>query len=132
MTTSSFDEWEHEDQSSSHHFHHETEGILDAPPSVDFAKGDELHMLRQSVLDLRAQLHDARSVDDSRKILELQRAILQAQQRDAEFVYSVSLERMEAAEARGRWLEAEKFRQDAAQSREALPQFNLEGLWIGK
>jgi len=107
---------------------------LEAPekPVIEFVTGDDLQLLRQEVLQLRAELHDARATGDSFRILELQRAILKADQLDAEFVYKVSQERMEAAEAQGRWIEAEQYGVEAMKARQALPQFNLEGLWVGK
>lgn len=98
----------------------------------DFVTGDDLHRLRKQVLDLRTDLLDARNSDDSRRVLELQRAIMKAQQSDAEFVYNVSRERMDIAESRGRTEEAEWHRFEAMEARKALPQFNLEGLWVGK
>lgn len=97
-----------------------------------FVVGDELQRLRKKVLKLRGELMEARSIEDSRKVLELERAIIKAQHSDAEFVYTVSLERMEAAEARGLTEEVEEYRQKALNARSALPQFNLDGLWVGK
>lgn len=97
-----------------------------------FAEGDELHRLRQEVLGMRQSLHEARSVGDNKRVKKLTRAILAAQQRDAEFMYQVALERMEAASHAGLQEEAEKYRVEAEQARAALPQFQLEGLWVGK
>lgn len=97
-----------------------------------FAERDELHRLRQEVLGMRQSLHDARSVGDTKNVRKLTRAILAAQQRDAEFMYQVALERMEAASHAGLLLEAETYRVEAEQARAALPQFQLEGLWVGK
>jgi hypothetical protein len=107
--------------------------LMESPLEViKFFHGDDLQRLRIQVLELRAELYDAKAINDAARVLELQHSIVKAQQHDAEFVYSVSLERMEAAEARGRWVEAEKFRVDAMEARQALPQFNLDGLWVGK
>lgn len=107
--------------------------LMESPPEIiSFVQGDDLQRLRIQVLELRAELYDAKAANDAARVLELQHSIVKAQQHDAEFVYSVSLERMEAAEARGRWVEAEKFRLDAIEARQSLPQFNLEGLWVGK
>ena len=107
--------------------------LMESPPEIiHFVQGDDLQRLRIQILELRAELYDAKATNDAARVLELQHSIVKAQQHDAEFVYSVSLERMEAAEARGRWAEAEKFRLDAVEARQALPQFNLEGLWVGK
>lgn len=129
--SSSFGDWDLPEEIPNGH---EDTSLLEAPPveKPKFANGDDLQRLRRTVLGLRAELHDAKASQDSARILELQRSIVRAQQLDAEFVYSVSLERMESAETRGQWVEADKYRRDAAEARKALPQFNLEGLWVGK
>ena len=97
-----------------------------------FVTGDELHRLRHKVLAMSLELQEARRSASPEVVEELERSILKAQQVDAEFVYTVSLERMEAAEQAGRFTEAERFRVVAAEARAALPQFNLSGLWVGK
>ena len=93
-----------------------------------FLTGDDLQELRQQVLDLRAELQTAPM---SRK-RELEQTILRAQQMDAEFMYQVALERAQAAEQAGYHDEASRYRQEAQHARSALPQFNLDGLWVGK
>lgn len=129
--SSSFGDWDLPEEIPNGH---EDTSLLEALPfeKPKFANGDDLQRLRRTVLGLRAELHDAKAIRDSARILELQRLIVRAQQLDAEFVYSVALERMENAEARGQWTEADKYRREAAEARKALPQFNLEGLWVGK
>lgn len=127
-----------------------------------FVTGDELHRLRHQVLALRLELQEARrslqqfdatageeqqqSEDDDdedveyrhtrhyhqQRVQELELAIMKTQQVDAEFVYTVSLERQELAEQEGDLLEASRLYQEAMEARAALPQFNLEGLWVGK
>jgi len=63
---------------------------------------------------------------------------MKTQQVDAEFVYeystvyAVSLERLQLAQRDGNFREASFHRQRAMEARAALPQFNLEGLWVGK
>jgi Cyclin D1 binding domain len=47
-------------------------------------------------------------------------------------MYQVSLEHMEVAVQAGLVDEAQGYRQAAAQARASLPQFQLEGLWLGK
>jgi Cyclin D1 binding domain len=124
-----------------------------------FVTGDELHRLRHQVLALRLELQEARrnlqqfadqrdskqgedNEDDieyrhtrhyqQQRVHELEQAIMKTQQVDAEFVYTVSLERRELAEQAGNLLEASRHHQTAMEARAALPQFNLEGLWVGK
>lgn len=100
--------------------------------SSKFVSGDALHRLRHEVLAMRLELQEARRSGSKDQIRELESAIMKAQQVDAEFVYTVSLERMELAQQEGRFQDAEKFRYKAYDARAALPQFNLEGLWVGK
>lgn len=94
-----------------------------------FLSGDDLQNLRQQVLTLRNELIQTPSQSRKR---ELETAILQAQQMDAEFIYQVASERAEAAEHAGLVMEAARYKEEAAHARAALPQFNLEGLWVGK
>jgi hypothetical protein len=100
-----------------------------------FVTGDALHKLRHKVLALRLELQEARQEQprpDLKRIRHLERAILEIQQVDAEFVYSVSLERMEAAQREGRFQEAERYHEQAMEARNSLPAFQLDGLWVGK
>jgi hypothetical protein len=97
-----------------------------------FVSGDELHLLRQRVLSLRSHLQDAKERGDVTQVEKLSRAILDAQQKDAEFIYQVAMEKMEAATQAGFSKEADHYREEAMLARAALPQFNLEGLWVGK
>lgn len=97
-----------------------------------FLSGDELQQLRQQIYDLRVELQEARQNESTSRVRELERTILKAQQLDAEFIYQVALERMEAAAQAGLHMEAEKYRKEAKNARKALPQFNLDGLWVGK
>jgi hypothetical protein len=97
-----------------------------------FLQGDDLHQLRKQVLDFQQDLREASRTQDTIAVEKLERAIVQAQQVDAEFMYTVATERMQAAAAAAQHDEADKYRKQAAEAREALPQFNLEGLWVGK
>lgn len=97
-----------------------------------FVVGDELQQLRKQIFGLRQDLLEARKHGKKSRVHELERTILKAQQLDAEFIYHVALERMEAATNAGLLMEAEKYRKEAQNARKALPQFNLDGLWVGK
>lgn len=97
-----------------------------------FVTGDKLQKLRQQIHELRLELHAARQTGSASRVHELERTILKAQQWDAEFIYQVALERMETATQAGLHMEAEKFHKEADNARKALPQFNLDGLWVGK
>ncbi|KAL3897849.1 MAG: hypothetical protein SGARI_006820 [Bacillariaceae sp.] len=132
------------------HHHHHTD-------TKKFVSGDELHRLRHQVLALRLELQEARrslqQLQDEqqqleeeeedieyrhtrhyheKRVHELEQAIMKTQQVDAEFVYTVSLQRQELAEQEGNLLEAARHFEHAMEARAALPQFNLEGLWVGK
>ena len=102
------------------------------PPPSRFVSGDALQKLRLEVLNLHQELQTARSTLDTERVAELEQAIWQAQQVDAEFVYTVSKERADAAERAGRANQAAEYRREAKRARSALPQYNLEGLWVGK
>eukprot|EP00531_Pseudo-nitzschia_arenysensis_P012804 CAMPEP_0116124474 /NCGR_PEP_ID=MMETSP0329-20121206/5299_1 /TAXON_ID=697910 /ORGANISM="Pseudo-nitzschia arenysensis, Strain B593" /LENGTH=382 /DNA_ID=CAMNT_0003618455 /DNA_START=230 /DNA_END=1378 /DNA_ORIENTATION=- len=97
-----------------------------------FVTGDDLHRLRHQVLALRLELQEARRSDDADRVRDLERAIMKTQQVDAEFVYTVSLERQELAQQAGDMLASQRFHEKAMEARAALPQFQLEGLWVGK
>lgn len=97
-----------------------------------FMTGDDLHILRKQVLNMREELQTARKLRATDRVDQLERAIIKAQAVDAEFVYLVSMERVESAEKRGRKKEAARFRKEAMKARCAMPQFNLDGLWVGK
>jgi hypothetical protein len=48
------------------------------------------------------------------------------------FIYTVATDRMQATAATASFDEVDKYRRQTAKAREALPQFNREGLWVGK
>lgn len=133
-SASAREEWEFFDDQpeGSSEGHEERRRRLDDEILSKFVTGDELHLQRQHVLKLRTALRKARRADDARKVLDLERAIIEAQARDAEFAYTVSLDRLQAAERNGHPAEIERIRTEAMEARNSLPQFNLEGLWVGK
>lgn len=100
--------------------------------SSRYLSGDDLHELRKEVLRLHEDLKAARDSHDLLAVAEVERTILKAQQLDAEFMYQVASERMEAAQLAGLHDEARVHCKQAMDARLALPQFNLQGLWVGK
>lgn len=100
--------------------------------SDKFVTGDDLHRLRHQVLAMRLELQEARGSGNMERVRDLERAIMKTQQVDAEFVYTVSLERQVLAQQAGNPIEAQRFHEKAMGARSALPQFQLEGLWVGK
>eukprot|EP00538_Stauroneis_constricta_P008949 CAMPEP_0119559512 /NCGR_PEP_ID=MMETSP1352-20130426/12806_1 /TAXON_ID=265584 /ORGANISM="Stauroneis constricta, Strain CCMP1120" /LENGTH=384 /DNA_ID=CAMNT_0007607241 /DNA_START=268 /DNA_END=1418 /DNA_ORIENTATION=- len=109
-----------------------SEGARDASPTHNFITGDDLHRLRHHVLALRLELQEARSQNDASKVEELGKAIFDAQQSDAEFIYHSSLKKMKDAQLSGNFAESLKWKQASIEARQALPQFQLAGLWVGK
>jgi len=104
----------------------------EAERQAHFVTGDDLHELREEVISLMEELEQARDQQDTDRAQELETAILLAQQVDAEFIYMVATERMQAAQQAGRMSKAAEYKRQAVAARSALPQFNLEGLWVGK
>jgi hypothetical protein len=74
------------------------------------------HNLQQELLLTRNSIkHDPIAVE------QLERALSSAQQADAEFIYTVATDRMQAAAATASFDEVDKYRRQAAKAREALP-----------
>jgi len=97
-----------------------------------FAQGDELMDLRKDVESMRDDLQSAKSSGDQSKMDELKVKITEAGTRDAEFIYELARHRLKLCEREGLEEEAERFEAEAIAARSVLPQFNLEGLWVGK
>jgi len=97
-----------------------------------FLHGDELIELRKYIANIEIDLKEAREQGDIPKLRELVDALEDSKMMDAEQVYSSSIDKMEISESKGLTDDAEKYRKDSLQAREALPQFQLGGLWVGK
>jgi hypothetical protein len=55
-----------------------------------------------------------------------------SQAKDAAHVYRITTQAARVAERMGRWEEAERYKVESERAKKMLPQFNLEGLWVGK
>lgn len=121
-----------QDASSANNMNINRNQIRTDKSSSKFVAGDDLHRLRHQVLAMRLELQEARLNDDADRVRDLERAIMKTQQVDAEFVYTVSLERQQLAQQAGDLFAAQRFHEKAMEARAALPQFQLEGLWVGK
>jgi hypothetical protein len=64
--------------------------------------------------------------------MELREQLRQVQQQDPEIVYKMEVEQLILAKREGRDADARRHSRKAYNARSCLPQFNLEGLWIGK
>lgn len=92
--------------------------------------GNELWDLRSQLDDLSKQLVEVMaSGEDERSIRE---QIRQLEQKDANIVYGLELDRMDEAIDEGRMEDAEEHSKRAMNAKSHLVQFNFEGLWIGK
>ena len=101
-----------------------------------FVSGDEIFELRQKISDLRVRLMDAREnraiKGQQWRINELEQQLLQSSYKDPEFMYAMSLELREHAQQSGDLEAAEKYRIQANEARQVIPQLNMHGLWVGK
>jgi hypothetical protein len=103
----------------------------DSRTQAQFASyGDDLWDTRAAIERLTAELMDAKGNGDKEDFIrnELRRL----EQRDPAVVYKAEFEAMIEAEEEGRMEDAQKHNEAAMAARSCLPQFNLEGLWVGK
>jgi len=92
--------------------------------------GNELWELRSTIDDLNQRI--AESMTSGADVEGLKFKLQQAKSRDPYHVYGLEIEAIEKLSQEGRIEEASIHRQEAMSARSCLPQFNLEGLWIGK
>jgi hypothetical protein len=106
--------------------------------SIRFATGQELKNLRVDLNSLRHNLQWAEALKDDTRVESLAKAIKKGETRDPDLMYTKALKLMAQAkvmkdatkEAKDALIE--KWVTVAASARICLPQFNLEGLWVGK
>lgn len=91
--------------------------------------GDALWELRAEMEDLSHQLLTSLR-DGGEDEVETREKLRAAEQRDPELTYKLALAQVELAQEEGR--DASEHEATAAAARSCLPQFNLEGLWVGK
>ena len=96
--------------------------------------GNDLWNLRETMTKLSIKLMDA--INDTNnmkgKASEIRAKLRVAESQDPELIYKVELEAMHNAQHEGRTKDAELHSKKAVAARSCLPQFNLEGLWVGK
>ncbi|KAL3906059.1 MAG: hypothetical protein SGARI_004173 [Bacillariaceae sp.] len=106
--------------------------------SKRFASGDELKSLREDLESLRHNLEWAKALKDEVRISSLTKAIKNGQNRDPHFMYSKALrliaeaQRMKDASQEEKEALSEKWSSVASAARQVLPEFGMEGLWVGK
>jgi hypothetical protein len=97
--------------------------------------GNELWELRSKLDDLSVKLIEAISeagTTDTDEIRNIRRDILELESQDAEHVYTTERELLEHALEEERMDDAAVHRERALTARGYMPQFNYEGLWLGK
>lgn len=94
--------------------------------------GDSLWDLRSEIEELSHQLLNA--IHGGKETTEeaTRQKLHEAERRDPELAYKLALAEVALAEREGRTGDAKKHRETANAARSCLPQFNLEGLWVGK
>ena len=115
-----------------------------------FAVGDELKQLRAELDSLRENMHWAQAMEDEKRVADLKSAIQTGEQRDPDLCYAKALQMLAQTKAvttssstsqsssainlspeeKQRLLL--KWQKEADAARSKLPQFQLEGLWVGK
>jgi hypothetical protein len=126
-----------------------------------FAVGDELNRLRADLDALRENLYWAEAMEDGERTADLKSAIMLGEQRDPDLCYKQALLMLAQTKARTTTTSTttssskspsgtsastnnsnlsldekqrllEKWQKEAEAARSSLPQFQLEGLWVGK
>lgn len=92
--------------------------------------GDDLWDLRASIKQSSQDLMD--SIISGGQDDMIRDEIIEMESRDADFVYQNEVQKMNRALREGNEQEADECREKALNARNFLPQFNFEGLWIGK
>lgn len=97
-----------------------------------FLTGDELVELRKRVEKLKFDLNEAREIGDVTTISELQSKLDEEINMDPQLVYELFMQKASIAEKLDSTKKADEYRTKALKARHFLPQYNLEGLWVGK
>jgi anti-sigma28 factor (negative regulator of flagellin synthesis) len=103
-----------------------------------FATGEELKNLRQDLESFGHNLQWAEAMKDEERIRDLKKAIKEGQNRDPEYIYNKSFQiiagakAMQDASKEEKEALVEKWSKLAEAARECLPQFQLEGLFVGR
>jgi hypothetical protein len=106
--------------------------------SKRFASGKELKSLREDLESLRHNLEWAKALKDEVRIHSLEKAIKNGQNRDPHFMYDKAMRlvaetrKMKDVSVDEKDNLIEKWSAVASAAREVLPEFSMEGLWIGK
>lgn len=94
--------------------------------------GDELWDLRSKMDKLSLKLLDAINEGEDETEIRAREKLRKIEKKDPELVYMLELADAETASAEGRHEDAMMHQDRAMEARSCLPQFNLDGLWVGK
>jgi Skp family chaperone for outer membrane proteins len=94
--------------------------------------GDDLWALRKVIAELSKKLVKAINDDSRQKEQSLREKLRQMEEQDPEFAYKMELQKMRKAQNEERIEDAQEHSKRAMAARSQLPQYNLDGLWVGK
>jgi anti-sigma28 factor (negative regulator of flagellin synthesis) len=108
-----------------------------------FAVAEELKQLRADLDALRENVHWAEAMEDADRVADLKRAIQNGEERDPDLCYAKALQILAQTKATSLTTNKDlsstekqrllvKWQKEAELARSCLPQFQLEGLWVGK
>jgi hypothetical protein len=105
----------------------------DSKNRLRFAKyGDDLWKLREAMNTLNKKLVASINSGVREKEEDIRQQLHEVERQDPELVYRLELERLRKAQSEGRTSDAERHSKNAMAARSCLPQYNLDGLWVGK
>lgn len=94
---------------------------------------DPYWQLQDEIQQLEKDLQSAMDVGVSDSAIHAIKSMLRrAQSKDPEHVYKITSGAAKSADMLGRQDASLKYREESSRARKMLPQFNLEGLWVGK
>jgi len=94
--------------------------------------GDDLWKLRQFMDKLSTGLLQAINHGEREKEEEIRQELHEIEKQDPDLVYKIELEKLQKAMLEGRESDARHHSIVATAARSCLPQYNLDGLWVGK
>jgi len=94
--------------------------------------GDDLWNMREFMDKLSRKLLKSINNGDREKEAEIREELRQVEHQDPDLVYEVELEQFQKARMEGRENDAMQHSMIASAARSNLPQYNLDGLWVGK
>lgn len=94
--------------------------------------GDDLWSLRKVTSELSNKLLKAINDDSHEKEQSIREQLRMLEEQDPELVYKMELQKMRRAQNDGKEQDAERHGRNAIAARSQLPQYNLDGLWVGK